>query len=65
MVMFSKLGMQSFQHRGTNYSTNNSAPVTFTVRNSTMHVIYKIRVIWFIDMTPGQVLLMMVLYIWK
>lgn len=47
------------------FSTNYSAPVTFTVRNSTVHVIYKVRVVWFIDMTPGQVLLVMVLHIWQ
>lgn len=46
-------------------STNYSAPVTFTVRNSTVHVIYEVRVIWFIDMTPGQVLLVMILHIWQ
>lgn len=46
-------------------STNYSAPVTFTVRNSTVHVIYEVRVVWFIDMTSGKVLLVMVLHIWQ
>lgn len=42
-----------------------SAPVTFAVRNSTMHVIYEVRVIRFVDMTSGQVLHVVVLHIWQ
>ena len=41
-----------------------SAPVTFTVRNSTVRVIYKVRVFWFVDMALWHVLHVVVLHIW-
>lgn len=60
MELSCKMGMQSLCR---NKYIKNSTPVTFTVRNSTVHVIYEIWIVWFVHVTSGKVLLVVVLHI--